>query len=249
MAGSDASQQSRFGRWLVAGIVAIIVVALLWFGPNLWQMAHDEQALEAWVAGMGWYGPLALVMLNAIQIVVAPIPGYVVQVAAGFLFGPFWGGVWASLGLLLGASLAFWLARFYGRPLAGRLVGYERLAHWEQFTHSDSTLVWFILLLGPVGDIPYFLAGLARVSFVKIFVISIVVRVPSTFVAAAMGGGVWLLNWWQVLLVIALLLAILLLFFRYQEQILQWSDRHVRSRIERHVQQGVEQKLPGELNR
>jgi uncharacterized membrane protein YdjX (TVP38/TMEM64 family) len=128
-------------------------------------------------------------------------------------------------------------------------VGYERLAHWEQFTHSDSTLVWFILLLGPVGDIPYFLAGLARVSFVKIFVISIVVRVPSTFVAAAMGGGVWLLNWWQVLLVIALLLAILLLFFRYQEQILQWSDRHVRSRIERHVQQGVEKKLPSELSR
>jgi uncharacterized membrane protein YdjX (TVP38/TMEM64 family) len=183
-------------------------------------------------------GPIALIVLNAIQIVVAPIPGYVVQVAAGFLFGPFWGGVWASLGLLLGASAAFWLARLYGRPLVGRLVGDERLAQWEHIGHSDSTLLWFVLLLSPIGDLPYFLAGLAHVSFAKIFTITLIVRVPSTFVVAAAGAGVMLLTWWQLILLMVVLLLLLLLFLRYQERIIRWSDRHVQRRVEQSIQPG-----------
>jgi uncharacterized membrane protein YdjX (TVP38/TMEM64 family) len=237
--GEIPSRQSSFGKWLVAGIVAIIVIALLWFGPQLWQLAQDQAALESWVASLGWWGPLALVALNAIQIVIAPIPGYVAQVAAGFLFGPFWGGLWASIGLLIGSTIAFWLARFYGRPLAGRLVGEDRLAQWEQITHSSSTLVWFVLLLGPIGDLPYFLAGLARVSFVKIFVITLAVRIPSTFVVAAAGAGIVLLTWWQIALLLVALLGLLLLFFRYQEQIVRWSDDHVQRRVERNLHNDI----------
>jgi uncharacterized membrane protein YdjX (TVP38/TMEM64 family) len=219
---------------MVALIAAVIALALLWLGPQAWQLLQDQEALAAWVAKLGWWGPVALVALNAIQIVVAPIPGYVVQIAAGFLFGPLWGGVWSSLGLLAGATISFWLARFYGRPLVGRLVGDDRLARWEQVTHSTNTLVWFVLLLGPVGDLPYFLAGLARVSFWKIFIITLAVRVPSTFVVAAAGAGVMLLNWWQIALLMALLLGLLLLFFRYQDRMLQWSDRTIQRHIQRH---------------
>jgi uncharacterized membrane protein YdjX (TVP38/TMEM64 family) len=225
--GGAPKSQSRFAKWLVAGSVLIVGLALLWFGPQIWQFAQDEDALEAWVASLGWLGPIALIALNAIQIVVAPIPGYVVQVAAGFLFGPFWGGVWSSFGLLLGSSVAFGLARSYGRPLVGRLVGHDRLEQWEHISHSTSTLVWLVLLLSPIGDLPYFLAGLARVSFVKIFVITLVVRVPSTFVVVAAGAGILLLTWWQVALLLVALLALLILFLRYQEQIVRWSERHV----------------------
>ncbi len=225
--GGTPAPHGRFAKWLVAGSVLFVGIALLWFGPQVWQFAQDEEALERWVATLGWLGPVALIALNAIQIVVAPIPGYVVQVAAGFLFGPFWGGVWSSLGLLLGSSVAFWLARSYGRPLVGGLVGHERFEQWEHISHSTSTLVWFVLLVSPIGDLPYFLAGLARVSFVKIFVITLVVRVPSTFVVVAAGAGVMLLTWWQVALLMVALLALLILFLRYQEQIVRWSDRHV----------------------
>lgn len=235
-----SSQPSRFGypfgerfrQGLLIGTVVILVIGLIWIGPQAWELVQDKQALEAWVVSLGWLGPLALVALNALQIVVAPIPGYVLQVAAGFLFGPFWGGVWGNLGLLLGASIAYWLSRVYGRPLAGRLVGDERLDRWERVSHSNSTLIWFIIILAPTGDIPYFLAGLARVSFVKILVITLIIRVPSTFVVAAAGAGVMWLSWWQLALVFVGLLGLLVIFLRYQDQIVRWSDRHVQRRVE-----------------
>jgi uncharacterized membrane protein YdjX (TVP38/TMEM64 family) len=90
------------------------------------------------------------------------------------------------------------------------------------------------LLLGPIGDIPYFLAGLARVSFIKIFVITLLVRVPSTMIVAAAGAGVMVLTWWQTVLIVAALFVILMVYLRYQDKIVEWSDRRMKQHVPRH---------------
>jgi uncharacterized membrane protein YdjX (TVP38/TMEM64 family) len=213
--------------------VALIVFAgaTARFGPSLWSLLQNEQALEAAINDLGWLGPAGLIVLNIVQIVVAPVPGYVVQIASGYLFGSFWGGVWASIGLLIGAMLAMWLARTFGRPLVERLVGAQRLDKWETTTHSDSVIVWFILILSPTGDLPYFLAGLSSVRFRTIFLLSLAIRVPTTFVVTSAGAGVMLLNWWQLVTVLAALIVLLLAFMRYQDTIVSRIDQYVQRRI------------------
>ncbi|MEZ4676058.1 MAG: hypothetical protein R2932_17675 [Caldilineaceae bacterium] len=74
------------------------------------EIIRDRKQLQAFVDQLGWMGPLALIFFNALQIVVAPVPGYVVQLAAGFLYGPWWGGLWSTLGLAAGSMTAMWLA-------------------------------------------------------------------------------------------------------------------------------------------
>jgi uncharacterized membrane protein YdjX (TVP38/TMEM64 family) len=205
---------------------------LAWrFGPLLWALVQDEAALEAFVARLGWWGPLALIAINALQIVVAPIPGYAVQAAAGFLFGPWWGGVWASIGALCGGMLAMLLTRLYGRPLAEQLVGGDRLARWETATLSDSAVVWWLILMAPVGDIPYHLAGLARVGFAKILILSLISRVPTVFLVAAAGAGVLSLPWWQLVLLFLVFLLAWGLLSRHREWVTSWIDRQVKRRL------------------
>jgi uncharacterized membrane protein YdjX (TVP38/TMEM64 family) len=216
--------------WWVVGALALGVLA--WrYGPALWTLLSNEDALGHFVAGLGWFGPLALILFNALQIVVAPIPGYVVQAAAGYLYGPVWGGVWGALGLLSGATLAMWLSRRYGRRWVEQLAGAERLTRWESVTHSDSTWLWFVLLTAPTGDLPYFLAGLAQVSYAKVILLTLAIRVPATFVVAAIGAGAVGLLWWQLILIFALLAGFLALFLRYQEPFLRWIDRLVQQHL------------------
>jgi len=203
----------------------------LCFLDQVWSLLQDEQALEAAINDLGWLGPAGLIAFNILQIVVAPIPGYVVQIASGYLFGPFWGGVWASIGLLIGAMLSMWLARTFGRPLVERLVGAQRLDKWEAATHSDSVIIWFILILSPTGDLPYFLAGLSSVRFRTIFLLSLAIRVPTTFVVTSAGAGVMLLNWWQLATALTALLVLLFAFMRYQETIVSRIDQYVQRRI------------------
>ena len=71
------------------------------------------------------------------------------------------------------------------------------------------------------------MAGLSKVSFVKILLLTLVIRVPSTMVVAAAGAGVWWLSGWQLAALLALLGAATLLLMRYQERLLALVDRRV----------------------
>jgi uncharacterized membrane protein YdjX (TVP38/TMEM64 family) len=210
----------------------LIATLLAWrYGAQVWALASDEAALEAAVARLGPWGPTALIGINVAQILVAPIPGYVVQAAAGYLYGPLWGGVYGAVGLVAGAMLAMLLARLLGRPLVERMIGAARLARWEKLTFSTGTAVWFLLLLAPTGDLPYFMAGLSHVTFTKILVLTLLIRVPSTFVVAAAGAGILVLSGWQLALLLGGLGLLLFAFLRYQDRLLQAIDRRVDQHI------------------
>lgn len=217
--------------WLVLLIFLLLAGSAYQWGPQLWSVVQDRQALDAFVEQLGWLGPIALILFNTLQIVIAPIPGYAVQGTAGFLYGPFWGGVWGGLGLLCGSMLAMWLARAYGRPVAARLVGDERLSRWENISYGSNVLVWVVLLLGPTGDVPYFLAGLSKISFMKMALVTLFVRVPSAFVTAAIGSGALFLSWWQVACILGLLGIAFLAFMRYHEPIMNWVQRQTQRQV------------------
>lgn len=217
---------------LVAAIwlLPLTVLALL-YGPTLAELVGDRARVTAWIESMGAWGPLALIALNIAQIVFAPIPGYFVQAAAGYLFGVLAGGLYGTIGMLLGGALAMLLARWYGRPLAARLAGADRLQRWEGVIHSDSTWPWFILLLGPVGDVPYFIAGLTHAPVWRVILIALLVRSPSVFAAAAVGAGIIELPAIGWLAVGALFLLFVLLFNRQlgasRDRCEQWLQRTV----------------------
>jgi uncharacterized membrane protein YdjX (TVP38/TMEM64 family) len=205
---------------ILALALALIAAWVLWrFGGDILTLVEDESALRAWVSSLGWIGPLALVGVNVLQIVVAPIPGYAVYFVAGYLFGSVWGSIWGSVGLLAGGMTAMWLARIYGRPFVERMLGAERMARWERHTHSDSTWVWGLLLLSPVGDTPYLLAGLSTVGFRKVLLLTIITRVPFAVAAAAVGAGLMYLTWWQIAAVAAGAGLPLLILMQYRNRL------------------------------
>lgn len=213
-----------FGLVLAVPAAIAAVLVIMRYGPTVWRVLQDEQAIEAFVLRLGWFGPLAFVIINAMQIVIAPIPGYFVQMSAGFLYGPLWGGIWGTLGMMAGAMAAMWLARRFGQPLVRRLVSAERMARWEKVTFSTNTWLWCLLLIGPTGDVPFYLAGLSRVSFVKILGILLVVRMPSVFVSAAAGAGVTLLEWWHAVIILAVVGAVAALVWRYRASFMRRFD-------------------------
>ena len=76
-----------------------------------------ERIAEAW----GAWAPVASIALMILHSFV-PFPAELIAIANGMLFGPVWGTLVTWIGAMLGAALAFALARRYGRPLVDRLV-------------------------------------------------------------------------------------------------------------------------------
>lgn len=224
----------RVQRAILVGFLLILIVIGSWqYGPAVQEFVRDRERFQQFVTELGWLGPIALICFNALQIIVAPVPGYIVQLAAGFLYGPWWGGLWSSCGLFIGSMSAMWLARTFGRPLVERVIGANRLHHWEEYIHSDNIYIWFILLLGPTGDAPYYLAGLSQIRFFHIVLITLLIRVPSVFVAAAVGAGVFALRWWQFALIIALFGVLAFILLRHKDRISSWMDHVLQTLVRR----------------
>jgi uncharacterized membrane protein YdjX (TVP38/TMEM64 family) len=230
------------GEWLKrAALAALALIAgflLVKYHRPLLAFFGDQEQVRAWLAGLGPWGPLGLIGLNAAQVVVAPIPGYVMQIASGYLFGWLDGAIYGTIGMALGGILAMGLARLFGRPLVSRLVGEERLDRWERVTHLDALPIWFILMLGPFGDIPYFIAGLTSLAIWKVIAIALFVRTPSVIVAAAVGAGVvsWRSPW--VIGGAILFMSLAVVAIRNQQRIEQWVDETLLKRVLRSTADG-----------
>ncbi|MDH7485920.1 MAG: VTT domain-containing protein [Anaerolineae bacterium] len=218
-------------RWLLALLLVALAVLLVVYWQPLMTLLRDRGQLQAWLRGLGPWGPLALIALNAAQIVLAPVPGQLVQAVAGYLFGLWPGAIYGTLGMALGGTLSMSLGRFYGRPLVARLVGAERLARWERLVHADSPLVWCVLMLPPFGDIPFLVAGLSKMPIWKVLSITLVVRGPSVVLYAAVGAGAisgpsYLLG--TIVMALALIAVLGLL---YGARVQAWIEEHVLRRL------------------
>lgn len=170
---------------LVLGVAAVGgAVSALGGGPTV-------AAVREFVAGFGPLAPLAFVGLQALQVVVAPVPGGVLAGAGGYLFGGLGGTVLSMTGVVLGSLVVFGLTRTYGRAAVEGLLGGggPRFERFERFGETNGPLALFVFFLVPLfpDDLLCAVAGLWDVRLRTFLVLLVVGRTPS-FVAVSYAG-------------------------------------------------------------
>jgi uncharacterized membrane protein YdjX (TVP38/TMEM64 family) len=180
-------------------IVALAVPVIVWHDA-LWSIFASGARLRDWVAGWGAWAPLVFVALQTVQVIVFVIPGEVTQIAAGYLFGAWLGTVLSVTGILVGSTVAFFLARLLGKPFVGALFPGEQLARAEKLLSSRSArMVFFLLFLIPgiPKDILCYVAGLSPLRFPFFIGASTLGRLPgiigSSVIGTAAASGKWIL--------------------------------------------------------
>lgn len=175
-------------------LVHLLLVALLFVGATVLfrrQVAFltDAEAARAYVRGFGVWAPLALIVLQALQVVLAPIPGQVLAAVAGYLFGPWWGTLYNVIGIGTGSTAAFWLSRRFGRAYVERMVAEDALATFDGFVEQRGLLSLFVLFLIPglPDDAICFVGGLTPIPLRKLVVVAVVGRAPAFFLANVVG--------------------------------------------------------------
>lgn len=160
-------------RWLLGvGLLATIGIA------TPWRDRFDIAAFQAWVEGAGAAAPLVFIAVYAAAAVLF-LPGAVITIAGGALFGPVWGAVWSLAGATLGASLAFLLARYLGADWVARRAG-PRLSRLNDGVATEGwRFIAFVRLvpLFPFNLLNYAL-GLTRIAFFTYVMASAIFMLP-----------------------------------------------------------------------
>ncbi len=175
----------------------LIAAGLLW-GGDLYRLLANREAMQAWVASLGAWGPVVTILLHILQVLLAPLPGQTVGLVAGYLYGPALGTLYSLIGVMLGSALAMGLAREFGRPLVGRLVGRERLARWDRIANRQGPVFFFLAFLLPFlpDDLLCFVVGLSPLPIPYMLVLAALGRLPGLWVASWLGAHATTLPWW-----------------------------------------------------
>jgi len=220
---------SRLKTVLLTLVVVTVVGGLLWFwGPSLWNLFSNPQHLRSWVELWGPGAPLAYIGLQVLQVVIFALPGEVVQIAGGWLFGFWAGSLWSILGIALGSTAAFGLARFLGTSFVRRIAGHHALVRFEGMMAAPQfvgTLFFLFLIPGIPKDILCYVAGLSRVRYLAFLSLSSIARVPGILGSSLMGKALYQGEW----LLLAVASAVILLLFGIgwclREPVFQWISR------------------------
>src|SRR5712692_10305544 len=78
------------------------------------RMYEDKELMHAMLARWGVLAPVVFIAIQALQVIIAPIPGEVTGLLGGFVFGPWLGFFYSTIGLTIGSLGAFWVGRMPG---------------------------------------------------------------------------------------------------------------------------------------
>src|SRR5262245_16196776 len=117
-------------RWGVGGVIAAALIGygawLVWSDAPAYQflvrLYVDKRFLKHTLRERGVLAPLIFIGLQALQVIIAPIPGDVTGILGGYLFGQWVGIVYSTIGLTLGSVSAFAVGRWVGAHFVERLV-------------------------------------------------------------------------------------------------------------------------------
>lgn len=171
-ASPTAAGRTTASRVRIVLLVLLAAAALLLLGR--WGGGYVPTFIE-WVRGLGALGPLVFIA-GYVVAAVAGVPGSLLTLAAGAIFGLAFGVLYVFVGATLGASAAFLVARYLARGMVERRVGANaKFQALDRAIAANGRKIVFLLRLSPVFPFSLlnYALGLSRVRFVDYFVASI----------------------------------------------------------------------------
>jgi uncharacterized membrane protein YdjX (TVP38/TMEM64 family) len=210
----------KYSKWIGAGLIAITLSILSAVLPvKEWIREFIE-----WVQQLGPAGVIVFIVAYAIATVLF-LPGWIFTVSAGLIYGVVGGTLVALSGAIIGATLAFLIARYVLRRNIEEITRKSpRFAAIDEAIGRNGWKIVGLLRLSPL--IPFNLSnyfyGITSVSFGAYVLVSAVGMIPGTLLyaylgaigqAGVSGGATGHSNWQYVLLGVGLIATIAVTIF------------------------------------
>ena len=191
------------------------------------RLYRDKHFLKDTVAAWGWMAPLVFVTIQALQVIISPIPGEITGPVGGALFGTLWGLIYSTVGLTIGTLVCFGVGRRWGEPLVRPWLSEH---HWNRMSfiiEAEGAIICFILYLVPgfPKDIISYLFGISPMPFWLFATVSTIGRVPGTWISSYFGAHVAEHQYIYAVAFLAAVLAVCLPLYYYRERIVRRFHR------------------------
>ena len=198
-------------EFLILFIMISIVAAILYFKyPEFTNHFRSVSDFQSFMQAHQKSSFLIYIGLQIVQIVISVIPGQIVQIAGGYLFGFWIAAILSLIGVGLGSTIAFYIARIFGQNPVRFLAGEKALDQCSKVLDSQTSYrIFFFLYLLPgfPKDILAYVAGLSRMKLRSFLPMATLVRFPamaaSMYIGSLLGAGSYQASAVMILLCLA----------------------------------------------
>jgi uncharacterized membrane protein YdjX (TVP38/TMEM64 family) len=219
-------------RWIIGGaIIATLIASCGWLvltnAPAyqfLVRLYVDKRFLKHTLREWGVLAPVIFIGLQALQVIVAPIPGELSGILGGYLFGQWVGLLYSTIGLALGSVTAFAVGRWLGARYVQKLVSPHIWRKMGFIVEAEGAILCFIIFLIPglPKDMACYLFGLSPMPFWIFAVVSTLGRIPDTWVLSAQGAHTASGDYRAVVFLTAIVVAVALPLYYYRTRLVAW---------------------------
>jgi len=203
----------------VIGLVVTDAPFIHW----LIRLYNDKVFLKETVHAWGYMAPLVFIAIQALQVIISPIPGEITGPVGGALFGVWWGVVYSTIGLTLGTLICFWIGRRWGEPFVRPWLSEH---HWNRMNfilEAEGAIICFVLYLIPgfPKDIISYLFGISPMPFWLFAVVSTIGRLPGTVISSYFGAHVAEHQYIYAIAFLAIAIACCLPLYYYRDHLVK----------------------------
>jgi phosphoglycolate phosphatase len=186
---------------LLVALIILLVAACVIILPYVKRITSMNQTelnefLSKFDSALRKLGPLRyifMILLQILQMILAPIPGGPVAVMMGFMFGTFWGTVLTILSTALGTALIIGCVKLFGMSFVNKFINskeFEKLKFLHNSAKRDTLLFLLFLIPGTPKDLITFFAPFTGAKPKNIIVLASLARIPSIFLMVYLGDAV-----------------------------------------------------------
>ncbi|MEB3215708.1 MAG: TVP38/TMEM64 family protein [Nostocales cyanobacterium 94392] len=178
-------QYKRFFKpILIACLIAIVIIVAKYF--NL-QGLLSKSLL--WVDSLGWWGAIAFIIIYNVATLLF-IPGSLLTLKGGCLFGLFWGSVYVLIAATIGATFAFLIGRYVSRNWVYQQIGKKpKFQAIDKAVARNGFKIVFLTRLSPIFpfNLLNYAFGVTQVSL-KDYILGSIGMIPGTVMYVYMGS-------------------------------------------------------------
>jgi uncharacterized membrane protein YdjX (TVP38/TMEM64 family) len=229
---SEGSRMNDRIRWALGLLVlATALTLVVWLVVTdaplvrfIVRLYRDKAFLKETVAAWGSSAPLIFIGIQALQVIISPIPGEISGPVGGALFGTTLGVVYSTIGLTAGTLICFAAGRLYGEPLVRPWLSERSWTRMKFIVETEGAILCFILYLIPgfPKDIISYLFGASPIPFWVFALVSTLGRLPGTWISSYVGAHVAEHEFISLLLMVALVAAVSAPLYYYRHRIIAY---------------------------
>lgn len=228
-------QKALIIKGTIFALLVVLIVLFSRYGPqpfsvlgpvgeNLGKFYTRGRRLARFLSSLGPYSAAVFMLLQALQVVISPIPGELTGVIGGYVYGVTFEFLFSTGGLTLGSWIAFELANIFGRPLVEKFVARSVLEKFHFLTTNAGVIVSFLLFIIPGFPKDYlcYILGLTGMNPVTFLIVSTFGRMPGTYLLTVQGASIGTGHYETAIVITAISGLVVLVAYLYRSQLYHW---------------------------